>query len=249
MPNPQEAIDRALATLGGLATKAAEQAEQNKGARDLYSALTLFSESVTLTMVDYTEGEGEAAKTYKVFPESILTIIGADLSNALQTGLSAASEASQALGKATGADRTEGDQAAKTLSFACEQGWLEGDDRTKAEESIAAWQATAPKVSTAKGSRKPRDPNASPPADALPYKVRITCEKCPSEDRWTTAETTTRNSLRWAWINHHATSHNQGVKPAKGDTLWQGVTDGITAIMDGAQASQGGGCVFSRVTE
>src|SRR5215471_386550 len=239
------AITEDIAALASLTEAAEKAAEQNQGPATLHNALSAFTKAVDALRVDYTEGEGEEAKTHRVFTEDMLTVIGAEASNLINGFVAQSASVTEALAALTGADRAEGDRLARGLHMAAhEMHWAADTETEQIDSLVTRWNATAPKSSGRTRSKGTGEGSASD----MPFVTKITCDKCRGTDHpFDAEETTLRNSLRWAGLKHLEKVHNTVSRKTSNPLPWQGLTEAIDTVNDTeARAAQGGGFTVDR---
>lgn len=223
MSTLEERVNADLATLATLADAAAAAKESGAAVGKVHRSLTSF--------VSTANGLSDEEK-YAVIEQ-----VGEKLADLLAV-VESAKVIGDHLNTLTGQDREAGDAVAKRLASAVESGYLEGDLRDRAEKLVGAWRETAPK---GRGARVGGGDSDKP---KLPFAVKVKCE----HDGWEGIDRTDKNSARWNALKHHAAKHSNGVKPGKGDAVWQGITEAIDGLLtaDGAGAFQGGGYIVTK---
>lgn len=223
MSTLEERVSSDLDQLATLTEAAAKVAEQSQSVVKVHRAMTNLVSASNLT--------DDADKL------AFVAAVGDDLSGIL-SAIKGVSTIAEKLNALTGQDREAGDAVAKRLSSAVESGYLEGDLRERAEKLVGAWKETSPKGS----GRKVGGGSGESKTD-LPFPVKVKCE---SHD-WSATQSTTKNSLRWAAIQHHEKEH--GSKPERGSEIHKGLTDAIEAVVTGSAesgAAQGGGYIVTK---
>lgn len=142
-----------------------------------------------------------------------------------------------AIGTVNAFDRAEGDALARKLAGAIDFGAIEGTDAETALKVIDAWNGTG------KSARGGRGGGSGSSKESLGFGINAKCEAC----GWSAVDRTGINSGRWGVTGHLMAKHGHSIRPGKGSPLWQGITDAMTAVKDGAQSAQGGGFIFDRV--
>ncbi len=162
------------------------------------------------------------------YTEAIRVVLGADRVGTYRAMIEQADSLARAIGNVTTPATPEVAHLAEDLRSLTS--WLEGELASEVGTVLGRWDSMKPKRSMSGASSKPD----------LGFTVRVKCETC--NETIASTQKHNVNSLRDAVKEHHGKKH--GVKFARGDATFTGLTAAIKAVMeDGAGQAQGGGYV------
>lgn len=215
-----ERIDLTFATLEEVVTKAESAKEETQAVREFaakVNGLVKFVDNMNGSAAQVVEALGDKAE---VWPQLIseLREIGSEVS------------------KASGLDRTSGDESVNALRmlagaplFAFDE---DADAKAKADDLIARWAASAPK-STARGE------GSGNPVPELGFTVKCSCQR--DSCNWSASTTKDNRNSFWRQASLHMRDGHKIVASGAKDELGKGTIEAMTKVMSGeVQAAEGG---------
>jgi len=222
-------IQAKVTELSGLVDVAEKMAEEGAATRRFSNILGGYVKAIE------TFGEGEAL--------SVFAKLDGPMIDAWAGSFPSVKALAETVGKISGSDRTEGDAISKAL-LEVVGNVLVADDLTESVRGeiyalTSRWAASAP---TTTGSGRATGTRVSGGSKPLGFKVVVLEDGKPVAS----SEQDNLNSLRYQLVTRHASKHG-GVKPTRGEPLYDGWTDALELVMHkGTASAQGGGFVFSR---
>lgn len=220
MSTLQERIEATFTTLEEVVTKAESAKEETQAVREFaakVNGIVRYVDQLNGSAAQIVEALGDKAKAW---PEIVsqLREIGSEVS------------------KASGLDRTAGDESVNALRmlagaplFAFDE---DAEAKAKADDLIARWSASAPKSST-------RGEGSGQPVPELGFTVKCSCQR--DGCSWSASTTKDNRNSFWRQASLHMRDGHKIVASGAKDELGKGTIEAMTKVMSGeVQAAEGG---------